>query len=163
MDFLPESNLKQREIPYFEDASISGKGGNLHKSIEGYQSDLGKAITKLGGLLTGIAPGTFSGKPVRYGYRITFLIANMPGRIDIAALPIRSETQAKKENALKQALYLFWKELDAAGDSWVYNPNNMPLLPYLIGSGGKTVAEELIQKGTLPDVSVTAYLPERVR
>lgn len=159
MQFIPDLGATERKLPYFEDATMSGAAGNLTKDLAYYCSQVSQAIARLDGMVIGFTPIKSDGKPLRYGFRIAFILQGVAGRIDCAALPMRSETPGKKNKALSQALYLLWKKLDAEADAWVYNPGSIPLMPYLIGASGHTVTEELTASGILPDFKPAGYLP----
>src|SRR5688572_21957479 len=120
MKFIPDIDVKHREVPFFEDTTISGAMGNLTKDLNYYQSKVAQAMNRLDGIVTGFMPIKSDGTPLRYGFRISFVLHSIPGRIDCAALPMRTETAVKKNKALSQALYLLWKKLDAEADAWVY-------------------------------------------
>ena len=102
--------------------------------------------------------GKFPTSPPRYGYRIEFQFYGMSGRIDAAALPIKSETAIKKDKALKQCLFLLAQWLEGEFSSLMYRPGAIPLMPYLLGSGGKTIVEQMVESGYLPEIS-GFYLP----
>lgn len=158
--FIPDAHFEIRSTPYFEDAHNAAiAGADLRKTLDYYQQKICNAVTRLNGFVVNFIPVHSTDEPMRYGYRLTFMFAGIRGQLDIAALPIRKETRVKKEKALKQALFLCWKELDAQADSWVYRPNSMPLLPYLIGNNGKTVTESLMSGGLIPDISPLQLRP----
>lgn len=152
MSFIPDK-LEQPapNIPYFEEQQgekIPGRA--TEKSVTKLQEEIKELLLKLGAFQVLFTPGKFDGKPPRYGYEMTFKLEGHPGRMKIAALPIKSETPQRKDRALAQALYLVRNWLEAEVYSQVYRPGTIPLVPYLIGADGKTVTETLIDMGTLP-------------
>ena len=153
--FIPDKPIDDTlEVPFFEDSSeqkIPGRG--TEKSHEQLQSEIVDLMLKLGAGAARFAAGKFPTKPERYGWQITFSMNGVPGRIELAALPIRQETPSKKKQALAQALYLFRNYLEGEVWSAVYRPGAIALLPFLMGEGGKTVTEALMERNILPDVS----------
>jgi hypothetical protein len=160
-EFIPDTpTMPESKVPFFEDITardVPGRG--VEKPIEFYQKRIEQLLLKLGGGFVAFIPGRYPGKPTRYGYQITFSLNGIPGRFDAAALPMRSETPKKKDRALAQALYLVGLWLEAEVYSQVYRPGSIPLIPYLIGAGGKTVTEELVERRVLPDIRPMA-LPD---
>jgi len=152
MNFIPDQlHATKLDIPFFEEQkgeNIPGRGTT--KSCEKLQQEIRELMLKLEAFNTVFTPGTFADKPKRYGYRLTFRLAGVAGRMEIAALPIRNETATRKDRALAQALYLVRNWLEAEVFSQVYRPGSMPLVPYLIGAGDKTVIEALVESGSLP-------------
>ncbi len=152
MRFIPDK-LEQPvlNIPYFEDQTgekIPGRA--TEKPVAKLQDEVRELLLKMGAYGVTFTPGTFEDKPLRYGYEMAFKLEGHPGRMKIAALPIRNETAQRKDRALAQALYLVRNWLEAEIYSQVYRPGSIPLVPYLIGDDGKTVTETLIAAGTLP-------------
>lgn len=152
MGFVPDKNDAGTSIhiPFYEDqadAKIPGRGTD--KTPEQLQSEILDLMTKLGAYNVLFVSGKSDEKPVRYGYRITFMASGHPGRIDVAALPMRAETPARKQKALAQALYGIRNWLESEVFSQYYRPGNIPLLPYMIGEGNLTVNESITQKREL--------------
>ena len=151
-NFVPDPLHAQKlDIPFFEEQTgkdIPGRGTT--KTCEKLQQEIRELMLKMEAFGVVFMPGTFNEKPKRYGYRLTFRLAGMAGRMEIAALPIRNETPNKKNRALAQALYLVRNWLESEVFSQVYRPGSMPLVPYLVGAGDKTVIEALVESGSLP-------------
>lgn len=137
------------KVPFYEDQERIA-GAYVKQSVEKYQQRIRDLLTRLGAYDVVFMPGTYPNHPVRYGYRITFMFATIPGRIECAALPIKNETKRRKDRALAQALYLLGNALEAELHSMVYRPGAIPLIPYLIGAGDKTVTEALVESQQLP-------------
>lgn len=150
--FIPDKlDAPVLNVPYFEDQKEHGiPGRGTDKSPQQIQTEIRNIMSRLGAGNVVFSPGKFQDKPIRYGYQITFFMAGIPGRIDIAALPIKSETAVRKEKALAQALYLVRNWLEGELFSQIYRPGNVPLLPYLIGANDVTVQEAMIKSGSLP-------------
>src|SRR5574341_872883 len=156
MNFIPEKpRVLAAHVPYFEDIQASEvRGYSVTKPQKYYQNNITELLIELGAMGVMFQAGTFPTVPERFGYQIKFHLGGIPGRIDCAALPIRSYKDHKKDRALAQALYLVQEWLKAEIDTKVYRPGAIPLMPYLIGAGGKTVTEELIEHLQLPEFNV---------
>ncbi len=156
--FIPERLTSlERAIPYFEDQEGENiPGRRTHKSIISLKAEIFDLLAELGADDPYFVAGKFpAGNRERYGFQVFFTLQGARGRIDCAALPIRKETTVKKDRALAQALFLLRDELQAMVYAFVHKPGSIPLVPYLIGAGGKTVTEALIESATLA-------LPEKV-
>ncbi|MBN1964882.1 MAG: hypothetical protein JW910_09555 [Anaerolineae bacterium] len=153
--FIPDKLLPpEQAVPFFEDSQkmdIPGRG--TKKSVKVLQGEIVGALGRLGAGVSLIVPGTVSaGEHTRCGFQIQFVYGGLPGRIDCVALPIRNESPRAKDRALAQALYLLRDELLAMALSAMHKPGAVPLLPYLIGSGGKTVTEALVESQQIPQM-----------
>lgn len=155
MTFIPDTPVsKSLNAPYFEDSKDEAiPGRRTDKSEERLQSEIKDLMLQLGASAIQFLPGKFPGNPVRYGYQVTFSVNGVRGRMDLAALPMHSETASKKSQALRQALYLFRNYLESEVWSAVYRPGAIALLPFLIGDNGKTITESLVENHILPEVS----------
>lgn len=160
MQFIPEESSQDLEIPYFEDATTEEHGVRGHstgRSIEQLKADIRAAVGRLGGSVLAVTAGHFQVEPLRYGYVIDFDFKNHPGRLIVAALPIKKETATKKKNALRQALYTVHSTLEAQYNLLLLSPGSNPLLPYLLVEGGKqTVAELYNERFEVPMLSAGA-------
>lgn len=149
--FVPDKNaLGKMAVPFFEDQSearIPGRG--TEKTLSQLQGEIIELMARLGAGGVFFVPGTHPGVPKRYGFQVHFNINGIAGRIDVAALPIKTETPTKKDRALAQALFLVRSWLEAEAFSSVYRPGAVSLLPFLIGEGGQTVTEAFISSGRL--------------
>lgn len=135
--------------PFFEDIKASDVPGRYtEKKLATLQGEIVEILGKLGAVGIYFLDGTFEGEPRRYGFTVNFTVQTIPARIDVAALPIRSDTN--KDRALAQALYLLRNRLEAQYYAAAYEPGVIPLLPYLIGAGGQTVNEAFLQSQVLP-------------
>lgn len=164
--FIPDKpSAPALEVPFFEDITakdVPGRG--VTKPIDFYQKQIVNLMLKLGAGKVLFVPGTFPTLPKRYGYQITFSLNGIPGRIDVAALPMKKETPNRKDRALAQAIYLLQLWLEAEVFSTIYRPGAISLVPYLIGEGGKTVTEALAERANLPQLITAKYeLPSEVQ
>lgn len=139
------------DIPFYEQSkAVDIPGRRTDKSIAILQSEIVNLIAKLGGGLVTFQSGALDTRPKRYGYQIHFNLSGLPGRIDIAALPLQSETANKKDRALAQALYFARDWLSVEVHSAMFRPGAIALVPYLIGANGLTVTEALVESHQLP-------------
>ena len=152
MTFIPEKPQSQRMVvPFYEDITAKDvPGRRAEKEHEYYQKQIRELLLQLGAGRVNFIPGTHDERPKRYGFQITFSLNGIPGRIDVAALPMRHETPTKKKQALAQALFLVRDWLSAELYSAIYRPGSIALVPYLIGDRGKTVTEALVELQMLP-------------
>lgn len=153
MKFIPDQPKNVLfNVPYFEDVTASDVAGKrTGKSLKALQGEIETLIAKLGGGAVHFIPGKFDTSPFRYGFIIHFNVSGIPARIEAAALPIKIETDKKKDRALAQCLFLVRDWLQSEVNSLIYRPNSFALLPYLVGEGGKTVTETLMESRMLPD------------
>lgn len=155
VNFIPETVTPSvRNIPFFEDsqdAKIPGR--RTTKTEEVLQKEVRNLMLQLDAGNIVFSPGKFevsvNSKP-RYGWLMTFSINGLKGRMEIAALPIKHETPSKKDAALRQALFLVRNWLESEVFSIMYRPGAVPLIPFLIGAGDKTITEALIASTDVP-------------
>lgn len=145
-----EEERKQNEVPYFEDVTSQDgwAGQTTTKSIEELKSEITTSITRLGGYVTAIKKGKFvSDEHFRDGFVIEYQIPGKdgtlyPGKIDIAALPLRQVTETKRIKSLKMALYMFNVSLKGTWFLQKLSPGYDPLMPFMLaGKDGKTVSQ----------------------
>ena len=155
VQFIPEPvTTAARNIPYFEDSQdrkIPGRG--TEKSADKLQQEIRQLMLELDAGNIVFSPGKFEvapGVPARYGWLMTFSANGLKGRMEIAALPMRHESPAKKDQALRQALYLVRNWLESEVFSVLYRPGAVPLIPFLIGTGNKTITEALLESTDIP-------------
>lgn len=156
MNFIPDtSNNKSVEVPYFDDVtSDSGwQGQTTSKSIETLKSEIMSSINRLGGLVTGFQRGQFIvGSQKRDGFRLTYVVETptgqmVPGRIDIAALPVKGDHslrrsyETRREKSLKMALYMLRTALDGTWFLQQLSPGYSALMPWMLASGEKTISQ----------------------
>ena len=147
MNFVAEQSKESKHVPYYEDArKVDGwQGQATEKTIKALQSELTQSVSRLGGLVTGFQKGTFqSEEGNRDGFRVHYAIeafdgSQIPGRIDIAALPIRRDKN--KEASLKMALYMLNVALDGTWFLQQLSPGYSALVPFMLGKGDKTLSQ----------------------
>ncbi len=155
MEFIPNQPEKAAEVPFYEDATSEDgwQGQATEKTIERLKSDLTTAISRLGATVTGFQRGSFveDGKK-RDGYRIHYTIESpdgklSPGRIDIAALPVRNDSRTARtyqnrcEKSLKMALYMLKISIDGLWFTQQLSPGFSGLMPFMLMDGNRTVSQ----------------------
>jgi len=155
VNFIPEPvQTAARNIPYFEDSQDRKiPGRRTEKSAERLQSEIREMMLQLDAGNIAFSPGKFEvapGVPMRYGWLMTFSVNGIKGRMEIAALPMRHETPSTKDQALRQALYLVHNWLESEVFSVLYRPGAVPLIPFLIGTGNRTITEALVESTDIP-------------
>lgn len=150
MDFIPDEH-DDLTIPYYEDASSSlGVVGHAtSKKERELKVEIERAMGHLGASVTLFQPGKFGD---RYGYRIEFSWGGARGRIDVAALPIRKETESRIKKAKRHALYSVMLKLEAQFNSQLVMPGDVPLMPYMVDKKGRTILEAMREDGALPQL-----------
>lgn len=162
MQFIPEEK-KAVAVPYFEDVKEGDgwQGHGTHKEAEELQSEVIKAVTRLGGIVSAFQRGTFQiEKQKRQGLQVHYAVKGsdgrlIPGRLDVAALPLRNETSRKRDAAYCMALYMLREFLDGMWLMQQLSPGYAPLMPWMLASpDGKTVsqlwAESSVMNNLLP-------------
>lgn len=152
-NFIPNDNPKSVKVPYFEDVSSDEgwQGHTTSKSIDTLKAEIAKAISRLGGIVSGFQSGVFNidGKK-REGYQIHYALGTpggkyVPGRMDIAALPIKDgwhkTREKRREQSMKMALYMLRMAVDGMWFLQQLSPGYAPLMPWMIASDGKTVSQ----------------------
>lgn len=146
-NFIPEQPKNDVSVPVYEDTnSESGwQGQATTKSIETLKSDVAASISRLGGMVTGFQKGLFQvGTVEREGFRIHYSLETpsgglVPGRIDIAALPVRK--YQNKEKSLKMALYMMKIAFDGMWFQQRLSPGYAPLMPFMLAKGDQTISQ----------------------
>lgn len=149
MEFIPDDVGEDFVVPFFEDAnnSLGVVGYTTDRSEKQLRVEIERCMGHLGASMTILQPGKFG---ARYGYRMEFKWQGVPGRIDIAALPIRNETDSRIRQSKRHALYSLWKRLEAQFNSQLVMPGDFPLMPYMLDDKGRTILEYLQSAGKLP-------------
>ena len=147
--FQPEEK-KAQKVPYFEDVSRDEgwQGYHTTKSIKTLQSEIGDAIGRLGGVVSGFQRGTFQIETQsREGFQVHYSIENpngqlVPGRLDIAALPVRDRhNDQKRDKSLRMALYMLRNALDGMWFMQQLSPGYAALMPWMLADEGKTISQ----------------------
>ena len=162
--FIPDDmDVKEPTIPWFEEATQESgvKGHRTSKGIEELKTEIKSAMSKLGGGVTTFMSGTYNTDPKRYGYQVTFAYGNREGRIEVAALPMKKETEGKRKQCLKQALFTVRAMLEAQFNAGLLVPGSAPLVPYLLDDQGRTLAEALAASENIPLLSPPIHEQER--
>jgi len=156
-NFIPEQSKTVSEVPYFDDVtSESGwQGHSTTKSIEALKSEIVQSVSRLGGMITGFQKGKFIvGAQERDGFRVLYTIESgngtmMPGRIDVAAVPVKKSTKSgasysyenRCEKSLKMALYMLRNSFDGLWFLQQLSPGFAPLMPFMLAKGDLTVSQ----------------------
>ena len=153
--FIPEnSKQNQVDVPYYDDVTSDAgwQGQSTGKSVETLKSEIIAAIGRLGGLVVGFRQGTFPGERDREGFQIHYTMETsdggmLPGRIDIAALPIRRSHRTERSyetrrvKSLKMALYMLRVALDGTWFLEQLSPGYSALMPWMLANKDETYSE----------------------
>lgn len=158
--FIPDVKGAAADVPFFDDVTAEGgwQGHSTGKSIEALKSEVTASIGRLGGMVIGFQRGQFQvGEHLRDGFRISYAVEApdgkmFPGRLDIAALPVRKNPRAgydrrvrsddaRREKSLKMALFMLKVGLDGTWFLSKLSPGFAPLMPWMIGKTGQTITE----------------------
>ena len=119
MEFIPDKDPKENIIPYFEDAKNADgvMGYTTGKSIKELKAMITGSFGRLGGSVTGFVTGKFGnkeqGEQVRHGYLIDFTFKGAAGRMKVAGLPMRNETESRIDKVRRHALISVHARLQA--------------------------------------------------
>lgn len=149
--FVPDTPKDEVKVPYFDDVSKEDgwQGHTTTKSLKVLQAEISNAIARLGGHVSSFQGGKFGD---RDGFQIHYLMSStdgaaIPGRINIAALPVRSSWRRRsnpkdrREKSLKMALYMLRMALDGTWFLQQLSPGYAALMPFMIGKDGRTISE----------------------
>jgi hypothetical protein len=108
------------------------------------QSEVTQSISRLGGLVISFQKGAFQGEVIRDGFRIHYAITatdghQVPGRIDIAALPAYSDK--RRDASLRMALYMLRVALDGTWFLQQLSPGYSALVPFMLVKDDKTLSQ----------------------
>ena len=148
MEFIPDER-DELNVPYFEDASsmLGVIGHSTQRSEQELRIEIERAMAHLGATVSFFQPGKFGD---RYGYRIEFLWRGAKGRIDVAALPLKKETEGRIKKCKRQALFSVMHKLQGQFNSQLNMPGDVPLVPYMLDASGKTLIEAMRERDELP-------------
>jgi len=169
--FEPDENdAHTLDVPYLDEARAADgwKGISTTLSYDRLKSEVVSAIARLGGIVHGFQRGTYRiGDVERAGCIIHYSIEGpggqmVYGRIDIAALPVKEPSRRhnwqevlrrRHEQSLRVALYNVARVLEG---QWVLkqlNPTYVPLIPWMLASGKKTLNELWLEAGMTPQLA----------
>jgi hypothetical protein len=164
MNFIPEQPKIVENVPYFDDVTERDgwRGMATEKSIETLKSEISEAICRLGGMVTSFPRGTFViGEHNRDGFQLRYFLESpsgesIPGRIDVAALPVRETvrsrktTSKRKEQALKMALFNVRDAIDGLRRLQLLSPGYAALMPFMLAPGSeKTISQYWMESNLL--------------
>ena len=176
-EWIPEKTTKVLKIPYFDEVTSEGgwRGMSTGKSMDALKSEVTQAMARLDGVVAGFVHGKIvpikdETVPEREGFQIHYAIEAeneklVPGRLDIAALPVRLKTrrsrpgslERQREASLKMALFMARDALTGLWFLRVLSPGFAPLMPWmLVGKGKKAQtitqlwSESAVMKQLLP-------------
>lgn len=158
-DFIPDTPKEEAKVPFFEDAKKEDgwQGHTTTKSIGRLQAEITNSMGRMGGMVSSFRKGRFG---ERDGYQIVYMMetpqGTMPGRINIAALPLRyKKTNVdKRDKALRMALYMLREALDGTWMLQQLSPGYAPLMPFMVADKeGHTISEKWNMSKMLPDKS----------
>lgn len=164
MNFIPDQpKVSALSVPYYDDVTgdKGWQGQSTTKTVKVLQSEIIGAIARLGGNVTSFQRGTFqTGNQTREGYRLHYTIeasdgAMIPGRIDIAALPIKQDWKlqrsldTRKDKSLRMCLYMLRIALDGTWFLQQLSPGYAPLMPWMLAPGSDKTITELWQESSV--------------
>lgn len=155
--FTPTGDDGRIQTPYYEDARADfAPYYSSSKTVAEAKAEVVAELAKLGAAILLFQEGAYGSKPKRHGYQIQFNWQGMPGLIRVAGLPMRSETDAKRDKVRVQALLNVRDWLKASVTQPVFSPGSHPLLMNLLVDGKRTMAEMVIQNGRVPQLAALA-------
>lgn len=165
MNFIPQQpEVEAKDVPYFDDVTNEAgwQGHSTGKSMDTLKSEIISAISRLGGLVSGFQRGIFLiNDKERDGFQIHYVVerpddgAIFPGRIDIAALPVKRghklqrSLDKRRERALKMALYMLRMALNGTWFLQQLSPGYAPLMPWMLAKDDKTIAQLWNESGVM--------------
>mgnify|MGYP001568308587 FL=1 len=156
MNFIPDQQkIEPQTVPYFDDVTAEDgwQGHSTGKSIDRLKQEVITALERLGGTVRTFQRGTFIvDDKKREGFQVHYIIElpdgdMRPGRLDVAALPVREEYRlqrtlaSRREKSLKMALYMLREALDGTWFLSKLSPGYAPLMPWMLTEKGKTVTQ----------------------
>lgn len=165
-EFTPESPKKSGfdlyDVPYYEDSSDKKVAGHsTTKSIGTLKSEVVELLSRLGADSSIFVLGKYQvGKYSRWGYKIDFNLEGLPGQLLVAALPLKNETDVRRDKALRQALFLIRDMLASEYHSSMYRPGVIPLVPYLLVEKDKTAMQMFIETSNIPLLASGEFVDE---
>lgn len=151
--FTPDETTERIKVPFIEDARADDAPYySSRASLADAQSQVSMELGKLGGMVMTFVQGAFDiNGQRRHGYEIRFMYGGTVGLLRVAGLPIRTETDAKKKQVLKQALLNVRDWLKNERTAKIFNPGHDPLIGHvLLPDGKRTVGDYIREMKSLP-------------
>lgn len=155
-NFVPdELPISQIKVPFIEDVRTKDAPGYSTTLTERQlQAEIVELISQLGGGAPTFRAGAFEGTPTRYGYLITFSVMGSGGqgincRMYVAGLPIRTFTEVRKSQVMRQALFAFRDYLRGELNALMFRPGYSPFVQHMVLPTGKTLNEEYVAREAL--------------
>jgi len=160
--FIPEQPQKAVKVPFYEDVKgdAGWQGHRTRKTVEGLKAEIASAVGRLGGIVSGFQRGVFNiDGNKREGFQIHYAIEDqgeryLPGRLDVAALPVRGSSRKAQDDSLAMALYMVREAINGLWFLQQLSPGYAPLMPWMLTPGGETVsqlwAESSVMNNLLP-------------
>lgn len=148
--FTPDKPEAQVAIPYFEQARASDgwEGHASKKGADQLRDEMITSLNKLGAMITELKTGTFKiHHRERAGIVLVFIMGGTPGRISLAALPVRNG-----QNRIASIKMLYYITRNVFSGLWLLQqlaPGTAALLPFLLINGTQTLSEVWAERTTL--------------
>ena len=159
MQFTAERDtIVDLDIPYHDElrAADGWQGQTTTLSLERLKSEIINALARLGGIVHRFNKGYYEiGGVRRPGVQIIYSVEGPDGRMaygrfDIAAPPVKEPKQSsrgdaitrrREEQSLRTGLYNVVEALKAQWVLKMLNPSYIPLIPWMLVDGERTVNE----------------------
>lgn len=159
MEFIPKQSEVSYDVPFYDEvtADAGWRGHSTSKSMDTLKAEITQAVARLGGMVVGFQRGDYRTKMGngtyidRPGIQVHYAIegapdkknrrALFPGRLDVAALPVREpkrrsgyrDTKVRRiEQTMKMALYMTRDALDGLWFLRTLSPGFAPLMPWML-------------------------------
>lgn len=156
--FTPnEAEADRLVVPFFEDATADfAPYYSSGRSIKQAKAVVSAEIAKLGGAVSAFVEGTYSvgQHATRHGYEIRFTMNGHTGRIMVAGLPIRKETEARVTRCRVQALLNVGDWLKSSVTLPVFSPGGNPLALKLLIPGENITFEEKLMSSVAESLAL---------
>lgn len=155
-EFTPDNTPKApAAIPWFEDTDAkTAPGYYTEKDVKQLQQEIVATLKRMNAFDVTFESGVFGVKPKRYGYLITFRIANTVNRwIDcrehVAGFPMYRESAELKDRVLRQALFAYRDYLKAELSAGYFRPAYNPFTTQIVMENGRTLTEAVAERYAL--------------
>lgn len=161
MAFIPEPTNKKEPAPFVEDVTSLGGwvGHTTTKSLDALIAEVSTALGRLGGTVVGVQSGMFTDELVpgreRPGYVIRYTYTtpdgrSIPGKIEVAGLPMRKPGQDKEKQSRKMALYMLRESLEGMWYMQQLSPGLVALMPFMLAENDLTFSQKFAHGLALP-------------